>query len=86
MGKYASDFREKLEDQHTWPGKYLFKFIIPKEKKERVQELFPGHELQVKKSKKGNYISLTIEIHMESSQEVIEIYEKAYEIDGVIAL
>ena len=86
MGKSFQEFREKLDDQHSWPGSYLFKFIVPKEKRDEVQKLFPGKLLIEKESKKGNYLSLTIKLHMNSSLEVIEIYERAYKINGVIAL
>ncbi len=79
-------FKQRLDEEHTWPGMYLFKFVVPKEKQQEIIQLFPDDKLTTKLSKEGNYISITVHKHMQSSDEVIEIYERAHKVEGVIAL
>lgn len=81
-----SQFKEKLDSEYSWPSLYMFKFIVPKGKEEDIIALFPSNETSTKASKKGNYISVTAKVMMGSSEEIIKIYEKAYEIEGVISL
>jgi putative lipoic acid-binding regulatory protein len=79
-------FREKLELEYTWPSAYTFKFIVPQGKEKKVRELFPGTDVTEKKSRKGNYISLTARLMADSSEAIIVIYKKAQYIEGIIAL
>ena len=79
-------FKETLDQQHQWPGVYMFKFIVPEGKEGGISRLFPDTKLKSKKSKSGKYISLTAEITIESSDQVIKIYKEAQKIEGVIAL
>jgi putative lipoic acid-binding regulatory protein len=79
-------FREKLEKVHAWPSLYMFKFIVPKHKEGEIYGLFPKHETKSKLSKNGRYISITAKIMAKSSDEVINIYQKANKVEGVIAL
>ena len=83
------ELRKKLENNFTWPSVYLFKFIIPADNKKlaKVQSLF-GLEAQVsiKPSNKGNYLSISAKELMLSVDEVIERYEKASKIKGLMAL
>jgi len=75
-----------LEEQHEWPSNYHFKFIVPFDKILEVEVLFPGHTLNRKASKKGNYVSLSLDIELESADLVIAIYQKASKIKGLISL
>ena len=79
-------FKEKLDQEHSWPGIYLFKFVVPTAKQKEVREKFPHESFTEKKSKAGNYISFTLKKNIKSSDEVVDIYLKAQEIDGLIAL
>ncbi|MGK7397015.1 MAG: DUF493 family protein [Candidatus Cyclobacteriaceae bacterium M3_2C_046] len=81
-----SSFRERLENNHAWPSLYMFKFIVPTAKQKEVRDLFPKNELSTKYSKNGKYISVTARVMIGNSDEVIQIYEKAHKIEGVIAL
>ncbi|MCS6974071.1 MAG: DUF493 domain-containing protein [Cyclobacteriaceae bacterium] len=82
---YAS-FREKLNQEYTWPALYMFKFIAPAERKNDVEQLFPGEKLSWRHSGKGNYISLTVTLQMTSAETIISLYRKAAAIPGLIAL
>lgn len=79
-------FREKLESQHVFPGKYNFKFIVPQNKKEEVIALLPDSQLSFKKSSNGKYISITAVTMLDKSQEVLDIYSEAHKIEGCMAL
>lgn len=79
-------FKEKLDIEYNWPALYMFKFIVPKGQEEKVKSLFPYNEITTKASKNGNYISVTAQVMMNSSEAIVKIYEEAYKIEGVISL
>jgi putative lipoic acid-binding regulatory protein len=79
-------FREKLNEHYAWPSLYIFKFIVPTGKEQQVKELFPKHDTTERASKQGKYTSITVQMMMPSSDAVIEIYQKASIIEGLIAL
>jgi putative lipoic acid-binding regulatory protein len=80
------NFREKLDQHYTWPALYIYKFIVPKGKEDEVKKLFPNHTVTEKLSKQGSYTSVTAQIMTTSSDEVIEIYIAASNIEGIVAL
>jgi uncharacterized protein len=84
--KWIENFREKLDQHHSWPTLYIFKFIVPKGKEEEVKKLFPHHTVSEKLSRQGNYTSLTVQMMAPSSKAVIDIYIKASSIEGIVAL
>ena len=81
--------REKLE-MDPWPRLYMFKFIVPadNERIALVEKLFDTREAQVnmRTSKKGNYVSITAKEIMLSPDHVIARYKSAEGIDGLISL
>lgn len=81
-----SRFENLLDDQTEWPAPYTFKFIAPRESLDALKALFGDHPVTVRASSKGNYVSVTAHVEMESSEDVISIYDAAAEIDGIIAL
>lgn len=80
------NFKEKLEGEHIFPCIYLFKFIVPTAKQEELQKILPKGEVSSKKSKGDKYISLSVKSMVMSSDEIISIYERAYQIQGIISL
>ncbi|MCR9250617.1 MAG: DUF493 domain-containing protein [bacterium] len=86
MSWSTSEFKEKLEAEHKFPGKYVFKFIVPVANEKQILDLLPEGELSKRSSKNQNYISLTLVATMSSSDEVIKVYQEAYQIQGIIAL
>ena len=86
MDKSYQSFREKLEEQHDWPDEYMFKFIVPEGKEEALKMLLPGLDFETKKSSGGKYVSFTATVLINSTDEVIHIYEEANKVAGVIAL
>ena len=86
MSKETQSFKEKLDIQYTFPALYKFKFIVPKKGLDEVMLIFPKTEHLLKQSKNGKYVSITINVMTSSSDQIIETYEKANKIKGIIAL
>jgi putative lipoic acid-binding regulatory protein len=84
--EWIKSFREKLEEHYAWPSLYMYKFIVPTGQEDQVKKLFPTHTVTEKLSKNGNYTSVTIEVMVQSSDAVIEMYIKASRIQGIVAL
>ena len=83
---WSESLREKLDQHYIWPALYTFKFIVPKGKEEEVKKLFLNHDATERQSKNGNYTSITVNMMMPGSDSVIDVYEKASGIEGLIAL
>lgn len=79
-------FREKLAASGPFPMLYMFKFIVPNGKEDQIASLFPKNEMELKASSGGKYVSATIQSMMETPDHIIEIYERAAVIEGVISL
>ena len=79
-------FQALLDDQIEFPSEYLFKFIAPVESLEELKSVFGHYPVEVRESRKGNYVSVTARIEMHSSDEVIAVYSAAAEIEDVISL
>lgn len=76
-------------EQEDWPRLYFFKFIAPSDSKTLalVTGLFNDeNNITLRPSRKGNYMSVSVKEVMMSAAAVIEIYEKAAKIKGVISL
>lgn len=84
--QWFTNFREKLDQHYAWPALYRFKFIVPTGKEAEVKALFPNHTTTERPSKNGNYTSVTTEAMLPSADAVIEIYQAAALIKGIIAL
>ena len=72
-----------------FPHVYFFKFIVPNKNDNvaKVSALYSSQDhLQMKPSANGRFISISNKQVMLSADEIIEIYKKASEIEGIIAL
>lgn len=86
--KFA-DLRKKLEETLTYPSVYMFKFILPADNRKiaLVENMFGGDaEIYTKESDKGKYISITVKEVVVSVDAIIDIYEKAAKIEGVMLI
>jgi putative lipoic acid-binding regulatory protein len=83
-------FQQQLEESQNWPGLYMFKFIVKSNSNQidKLKDLFnnPSEGVSMVNSSKNKFQSLTITIEMKSPLEVIAIYKKASEFEGVIIL
>ncbi len=75
-----------LDDQYTWPSKYKFKFVGNEGHREDLAKAVGHKATNERPSKSGKYISFTFDIRLNSSQEVISIYQEVAKISGIIAL
>jgi uncharacterized protein len=80
------NLKNTLDAQNALPGIYMFKFIAPEDKQEEVIALFNPHDVTSRSSRNGRYVSLTAQVFMHSSQDVIDILAHAAKIPGVISL
>lgn len=84
------ELRKKLEESiKSFPYIYMFKFIIKADNKTMalVEVIFDNDaEIIQKQSSKGNFISITVKQVVMNVDEIISIYEKAAEIEGVMSL
>jgi len=53
-------FKEKLENEYSYPVVYIFKFIVPLEKKSELESILPDGEKSFRQSSKNKYTSLTL--------------------------
>lgn len=84
--EWWASFRELLDEEMEWPTIYTFKFITPQDGLDDLKGIFEGHPVKVRSSSQGNYVSVTARLEMDSSEDVLAVYDRAYEIDDVIAL
>ena len=72
-----------------WPNVYMFKFIVPNtpELIAKTSALFdPGADIQFHESKTGKFVSVSVKELMLNVDSIIEKYEKATTIKGLMAL
>ena len=81
-----ASFKQKLESEHDFPGTYIFKFIVPAGQKDTVLSILPEGELSLRHSANQKYVSLTLRAQMPSSDGIVEVYQRAYVIEGIVAL
>ena len=93
-GKNPEEFylslKTKLEENHNFPEDYLFKFIFPNDnlKLTELYQIFDKikYTISTRESKNGKYISASILAFVMDADQVIELYKKVAEIDGVVML
>jgi len=94
MDQKTKEFYERLKVEldisNTWPTNYLFKFIVPtvSDNVERVENAFDcmGAVINTKKSKTGKYTSISVDVTMKDSQEIVDKYVELSTIEGIVSL
>mgnify|MGYP000492382442 CR=1 FL=1 len=88
--EFYTKLQSQLEDTTSFPADYMYKFIVPSNENQEaeVQDMFnnKGAVITTKKSKTGKYISVSIVLKVQDSEEVISYYKKAEKIKGIISL
>ena len=88
--EFYSRFKIELEKSQSWPGLFLFKFILKTDSThfETLKSFFKDKEAKWKhkSSSKKKFVSISVHVDMESPEEVIALYLKANKLDGVISL
>ncbi len=87
---FYKQLKGRLDECHTWPTNYLFKFIVEntKEKKSELKSFFDSNTLSLKEriSSNSKYVSFTISVKVPSADNVIKIYKSVSKIEGIISL
>lgn len=89
MDSKYKKLRETLMEQEKWPLLFYFKFIVPNNqyKIDTLKALFPNPEkVTFKVSKNIRFVSVSCKETMPDVDSIIDIYEKASQIEQVIAL
>ncbi len=89
-----SEFYDKLKislsETTTFPTRYLFKFIVESsvEKVAEIETIFDnmGAVIDKKASSSAKYTSLSINVTMNSPEEIVEKYIEVSKVEGVISL
>jgi len=88
--EFYKRLKEELDESNTWPAEYLFKFIVPSvdDNVLRVEEAFDcmGAVIKTTKSKTGKYTSVSVDVTMKNSQEIIDKYQELSAIKGIVSL
>lgn len=87
MPSKVENFQQRLNETHSWPCTYMFKFIVPEAKSEQIMDLFESKdEIYTRHSRNGKYVCVTAKCQVHSSEEVMAVYEAAAQVKGVLSL
>jgi len=83
-------FKEKLENTHTFPTDYIFKFILSSDDS-NIAKLYSIYEkadatFSTKDSRNGKYTSITIKVSVNDVNDIIIYYRQVATIDGIMML
>ena len=92
--KEAQEFYDRLQveldNSNSWPAEYLFKFIVPsiENNVEFVENAFNcmGAVIKTTKSKTGKYTSISVDVTVKNSEEIIQKYKEVSVIKGIVSL
>ena len=83
-------FKEKLNEAHSFPSVYIFKYIVPSEQSTiaRLHSIFEksNGSISTRDSKNGKYTSMTIKVPVNDADDIIIYYRQTAVIDGIIML
>lgn len=86
----SDDLESLLEQSQSWPGQYLFKFIVRSDSPniEKIKSKFGvfHHTIAFKNSKQKRYTSISIKAFMNSPKQVTSIYKEIQKLEGVLVL
>ena len=85
MDAYVN-FKNKLDEVHTWPSSYLFKFVVPQAKKGELLSMMPTGMVQERSSSNEKYVSISLTAQMDNSDDVVAVYKQVAQIEGVVTL
>ncbi|PXY39907.1 DUF493 domain-containing protein [Flavobacterium cheongpyeongense] len=90
IAEFYERLKVELDNSNTWPAEYLYKFIVPSiaDNVEQVEKAFDrmGAVIKTTKSKTGKFTSVSIDVTMNSADEVISKYKEVSTIEGIVSL
>ena len=83
-------FNDQLLESQSWPGIYLFKFIVKNnsDESEQLKKHLKKYEGKIseKSSSNNKFLTFTFKYYADSPSEVIDIYKGLEFIDNIISL
>lgn len=81
-----------LQAQHDFPGPFEFRVVVRPPARAAVvsaMAVAAGADARVdhvgeRASKNGNYLALTVRIHVEGAERVLDVWEVLRSVDGVV--
>lgn len=90
VNEFYERLKVELDRSNTWPAEYLFKFIVPTsdENIKKVEEAFDcmGAVINTTKSRTGKFTSISVDLEVKDSQEIIDKYREVSTIEGIVSL
>lgn len=87
---FYQNFKVKLEEAHTFPTDYIFKYVVPADQSiiAKLNAIFEKSNptVSMRDSKTGKYTSMTFKVPVSDADDVILYYRQATAIDGIVAL
>lgn len=83
-------FKDKLEETHSFPSVYIFKYIVPAKQSTiaRLHSIFEnsGGSFSTRDSKNGKYTCMTIKVPVNDADDVIIYYRQTAAIEDITML
>lgn len=83
-------FKERLEETHSFPSEYVFKYIVPAEQCiiAKLHAIFSSANpsISTRDSRNGKYTSVTIKVAVNDANDVIIYYRQAAAIERIVML
>jgi putative lipoic acid-binding regulatory protein len=86
LSEALTNLKLVIDETVKFPTEYLFKFIVPLASVHEILFILEGMQIEQTPSKNGNYISVSAKKVMDTSQDIITIYQRASVIKGIISL
>ncbi|GAB4449813.1 MAG: hypothetical protein OHK0036_07330 [Bacteroidia bacterium] len=85
------ELKLKIEESQQFPSIYMFKFILNSDNQKiaQIEAIFNNtneHNISIRESSRGRYVSITIKQMVENADYIITIYKKVSEIPGVMLM
>ncbi|QZT38223.1 DUF493 domain-containing protein [Halosquirtibacter xylanolyticus] len=80
---------EILKEDDSWPKAYMFKFIVPNQddKVNIVKAMMPEpNKVVMRSSKDLKYVSVSLKTTVKNADEILDLYKKVDQVEGVIKL
>tara|TARA_B100000575_G_scaffold268495_1_gene247445 strand:+ start:1635 stop:1925 length:291 start_codon:yes stop_codon:yes gene_type:complete len=88
--EFYRKFLKKLKISHSWPGKYMFKFIMPSNSLhiEELISIFEGIDVNISRKYSANkkFLSISFNTYLDFPEEVVKLYKKTSHFEGLIRL
>jgi len=82
----TTKFKALLDEQNSWPEYYTFKFVVLADKRDQVLANLDGHKVSIRESSEGKYVSFSSRLLVNSAEEVVAVYARLKDVEGIMSL